>query len=332
MPAGSRTICSRVSLSRVLRKSDNETDGARGTFVTLIWLVVRGFKRGAWWGLGVLFLSPFTATVFGIVYWDEEKKPFLSHITSFVMALTLELTVILSWGGWGVLTASKRVHHGIMEQNLTEKDALKFMRANLNFLENTNQSEADRQKLTLMRDMVNKMEGGVTEEEHHRTNEDALNIMQQFDLIDEQHRQLEEFRKQVEESRPAASVSTSPIVQPSSTSTAEPVTPTAASADPVANQVKVDNQKVTDPREIVRRHGQAASHREEYQPIDLTQAWRYINAPVIVTRMDGAEQHATLIGIVGRKLRFEQRMPGGIVSFEYNDFNIKSLQIVRDVR
>jgi len=312
-------------------------------FVTLIWLVVRGFKRSAWWGLGVLFLSPFAATVFGILYWDEEKKPFLIYITSFVLAVTLGLTVFFSWGGLGVLTASKRVHQGIMQQNLTEADAMKFMHANMDFLENTALSEEDQQKLALMRDMVNKMEGGVTEEEFHQINEDALKIMERSELTEEQHRQLQEFREQVEQSRPTASAPTSPAAQPVPASTPDTTasgteTPPAATPEPVApvkstlaNQAKAEPRQEMDPREIIRRrYRRAPQHRDEYRPIDLAQAKRYINAPVIVTRMDGAEQKATLIDVDGRQLQFEQRLPGGSVTFKYTDYEIKSLQVPRD--
>ena len=71
--------------------------------ISLIWLVGRAFGRHAGWGLGVLFLSPFAAVMFGIRYWRDEKKPFLVYITTFTIAVTLGLYIFTIQGGWNVV-------------------------------------------------------------------------------------------------------------------------------------------------------------------------------------------------------------------------------------
>lgn len=71
--------------------------------ISLIWLVGRAFSKHAAWGLGVLFLSPFAAVMFGIRYWRDEKQPFLVYVTTFTIAVTLGLYVFTVKGGWDVV-------------------------------------------------------------------------------------------------------------------------------------------------------------------------------------------------------------------------------------
>jgi len=49
--------------------------------VGFIWLVVLGFKKSVWWGLGNL-LVPFVALIFGIIHWAEAKTPLLLYVIS----------------------------------------------------------------------------------------------------------------------------------------------------------------------------------------------------------------------------------------------------------
>jgi hypothetical protein len=80
--------------------------------ISLIWLVGRAFSKHAAWGLGVLFLSPFAAVMFGIRYWRDEKKPFLVYVTTFTIAMTLGLYTFTVKGGWDVvLTALRTQQH-----------------------------------------------------------------------------------------------------------------------------------------------------------------------------------------------------------------------------
>ena len=69
------------------------------TFVTLIWLVVRAFRKHAGWGFAVLLFSPIGAALFGARYWDDEKKPFLAYGTSLVATLTLGIYLFTTQGG-----------------------------------------------------------------------------------------------------------------------------------------------------------------------------------------------------------------------------------------
>ena len=50
--------------------------------VAFIWLLVLAFQRSLWWGVAVLFLSPFSLVIYAIKYWNESKRPFMIYAGS----------------------------------------------------------------------------------------------------------------------------------------------------------------------------------------------------------------------------------------------------------
>jgi excinuclease UvrABC nuclease subunit len=105
------------------------------TLVALIWLTVRAFKKKPAWGFAVMLLSPVSAAFFGIRYWGDEKKAFLTYITTFVTTATLALYLFTTWGGWELIRTTYHVNKGIQSQMLTARDAENFMKASLSFTE-----------------------------------------------------------------------------------------------------------------------------------------------------------------------------------------------------
>jgi hypothetical protein len=105
------------------------------TLLALIWLTVRAFKKKPAWGFAVMLLSPVSATFFGLKYWDEEKKAFLTYLTTFVTTLALAMYLFTTWGGWELLRATHQVNRGIQSEMLTAQDAELFMKANISFIE-----------------------------------------------------------------------------------------------------------------------------------------------------------------------------------------------------
>lgn len=105
------------------------------TLVALIWLSVRAFMKNPAWGLAVMLLSPLSAAFFGFKYWREEKKAFLTYMTTFVTAATLALYLFTTWGGWELVRATQLVNRGIQSRMLTTRDAEHFMKASLSFTE-----------------------------------------------------------------------------------------------------------------------------------------------------------------------------------------------------
>jgi len=137
---------------------------ALGATIALIWLVVRAFKKHIGWGLAVLLLSPFAATVFGIKYWKDEKRPFLVYISTFVTALALTLYLFTVWGGWELVQASQRVQQGIDNEDLTQADARAFMKAGLMFLEHSEPGPESQQQLELIREELDRQPGAISPE------------------------------------------------------------------------------------------------------------------------------------------------------------------------
>jgi hypothetical protein len=103
------------------------------SLLALIWLTVRAFSKKPAWGLTVMLLSPVGATLFGVKYWNEEKKAFLTYITTFVATAALALTLFTAWGGWDLIRATYLVNSGINSRMLTAHDAEYFVKANLSF-------------------------------------------------------------------------------------------------------------------------------------------------------------------------------------------------------
>jgi hypothetical protein len=106
---------------------------AAGALLAFFWLVVRAFGKSAGWGLAVLLLSPVTAALFGLKFWDSEKKAFLQYLTTTVAAVGLGMYLFSSWGGWELLRTSSQVRQGIETRQLTALDAETFIKASENF-------------------------------------------------------------------------------------------------------------------------------------------------------------------------------------------------------
>ena len=100
--------------------------------ISLIWLVGRAFSKHVAWGLGVLFLSPFTAVMFGIRYWRDEKKPFLVYIATFTVAVSLGLYIFTVEGGWDAVRTALRNQQYIGLQISGGNGKMSFVHTSLN--------------------------------------------------------------------------------------------------------------------------------------------------------------------------------------------------------
>lgn len=179
-------------------------------FIALIWLLVRAFKRSILWGLAVLLLSPITATLYGIIYWRDDKKPFLAYITSFTAAVGLGLYVFTAWGGWEVVRTGLAVNQGIHDKNLTEEQALAYMNSGLDFIENANPGEEDIKKLELMRRFINQNEASMSDADRQKLQQEILDLMEQEDLSAQDREALETMRTQITSTATASTASPKP--------------------------------------------------------------------------------------------------------------------------
>ncbi len=266
-------------------------------FVALIWLVVLAFRRRVWWGLGVMFLSPITAVIFAVKYWDEVKKPFLIYITSLVSSIAIGLYVFTAWGGWQMVKSSKHVAEGIWQETLTEEDAVQFMKSGMDFLENSAASEKDKQIVALQRKILDAFQSEPTDNERFELNQDFLNLLKRSDLTEEERQQLEELRLSLLEQ---------------------------------SDLSEKGRQQLDEIRGNIVRHDLEASPSEvRFKTISLAQARDYIGSPVLLTYRDGVEQKCRLIGISGNTLQFKRRISGGSISFDYKDDEIQSIKVLQ---
>jgi hypothetical protein len=148
------------------------------SLVALLWLTVRAFRKKPAWGFAVMLLSPVSATVFGIKYWDEEKQAFLTYITTFVTAMALAMYLFTSWGGWELVRATYLVHSGIKSRMLTAQDAEFFMKANVSF---TEKSGLDVQNEARMQQVRRKL---LSEEEAKAAREQEVDEATEDDYLD----------------------------------------------------------------------------------------------------------------------------------------------------
>jgi hypothetical protein len=121
------------------------------SLAALIWLSVRAFRKKAAWGFAVMLLSPFSATFFGIKHWKEEKKAFLTYLTTFLTTMALAMYLFTAWGGWDLVRATYLVHSGIQSRMLTAQDAEYFMKANLTFTEKSGLTIQDEGRMEQVR-------------------------------------------------------------------------------------------------------------------------------------------------------------------------------------
>ncbi|MBW2209323.1 MAG: hypothetical protein JRG79_20725 [Deltaproteobacteria bacterium] len=79
----------------------------------LIWLTIRAFKTSPGWGFAVLLLAPFSAAVFGVRYWEEQREPFLLYITTFTATFALCVYLFTVSGGLELLGMSTSFQRGM---------------------------------------------------------------------------------------------------------------------------------------------------------------------------------------------------------------------------
>ena len=79
----------------------------------LIWLTVRAFKINPGWGFAVFLLAPFSAAVFGVRYWEDQKEPFLLYITTFTATFALCIYLFAVSGGLELLGMSTSSQQGM---------------------------------------------------------------------------------------------------------------------------------------------------------------------------------------------------------------------------
>jgi hypothetical protein len=270
---------------------------------SLIWLIIRAFKRHILWGIAVLLLSPFSALFFGIMYWTEEKKPFLAYMSSFTVATGLALYVFTTWGGWDVVHTALDVNEGIHSEKLTEQDALEFMHANLRYLKNASPNEEDRRNVEMMQKFLQQYEAGMSDADRKKMQEEIIIMMERDDLSEAQRRELKHLQKQLG------------LMENDSTAEKPAVTKPSLTRDTSSTLSR-------------RPSSRKVNYRADYQEIEISEASKYVGKTFKVTRKNSQERQCRLIGSSPGRLRFEQRGRGGIFTFEFKHSEIEKLKVL----
>jgi hypothetical protein len=269
----------------------------------LVWLIIRAFRKHTLWGIAVLLLSPFSALFFGIKYWQDEKKPFLTYITSFAAATGLALYVFTAWGGWEVARLALKVHMEIQSEQLGQQDAFDFMHANLQFIEKASLDEQDRRKVEVIQEFLDQHESKLSDPDREKLYADVVALMDDQGLSTAHHQELENMRKQL------ATKQVDSIPQQ---------TQTPAAAAPESTR-----------RTLSRRPSKTkVNYRTDYREIDISEAGKYVGKSFKVTRRNSEERQCRLIGSKPGKLLFEQRGGGGTFTFEYRHSDIEKLKLL----
>lgn len=269
----------------------------------LAWLIIRAFRQHIFWGIAVLLLSPFSALFFGIRYWRDEKKPFLTYITSFGTAAGLALYVFTAWGGWEVARMALKVHTGIQSEQLSQQDSFDFMYANLRFIEKARPDEQDRRKVEVIRKFLTQHASKLSGPDREKLYADVLALMDDQGLSTARHQELENMRKQL---------------------AAEPVENIPQEPEATGEAAPEETRRTLSRRPSKKK----VNYRVDYREIGISEAGKYVGKSFKVTRRNSEERQCRLIGSSPGRLLFEQRGRGGTFTFEYRHRDIEKLKLL----
>jgi hypothetical protein len=272
-----------------------------------IWLIVRAFKKHFLWGIAVLVLSPISAMIFGIRHWRDQKQPFILYMGSFITSVGLGLLVFTAWGGWELVQTAYRVHQGIENHTLSEKDAYAFMHANLQFIEKANPGGEAEIKLEFFRKYLEQHKSGISQLEKQKLQAEIDELMEGEYLSIAQQDELRNLSSQLAALQPY----NDPVPEKETPVAEQPVTAGSDTATPATPRPQ--------------------RYRIEYLEIDAADAGNYVGKTFKVTRRNSEEQKCRLVGTSPGRLHFEQRGRGGTFSFKYRYRDIEKLKLLAKV-
>lgn len=276
------------------------------SLVTLFWLGVNAARKNTLWGMLVLLLSPVSAVIYGIKYWQDSRLPFLAYSLSLVSAITLGAYLLHASGTWQVMQTSVHMHQAVLSKDLSGRDALSFTPVRLTDFAQVTPHERQQRRLQLMHDFVDRYEPSFTEADREEINQTISRLMYGTTVTGEQKQQLVDLQQRI---------------------ASEQIPANTESIETVAEE--------TPKREIFgKKPGRETvkpNHRLEFLPITARDARDYVGKMFMVTRKDGIEKQYKLVGTSPGALRFERRIPGGTYSFEYRHQDIEQLRILAQV-
>jgi len=117
------------------------------SFIGFVWLVRNAFRSGTGWGLAVLFLSPISAIVYAVKFWNESKKPFLVYCGGAAGGLVMMVMMFGALGGFQAVQMANAMSNG----ELDEAQAEEFINGQIDRIESAgmldSQGQADLERI-----------------------------------------------------------------------------------------------------------------------------------------------------------------------------------------
>jgi len=314
------------------------------TVVSFLWVVVLAFGTRVWWGLGVLFLSPLSALIYGINYWKKAKIPVVIYLVSFTTCTALSLYgFFVASDGVGMLKqyylAKQAVEHRAPDQ---KELVIQYLEKNLTFAKQSANTGADEEWVAVLQAYLDVTNDGFPDEEWQTAKARSAKFLERPGLTDSNKKGLLAMLEVVDKlkqntvSNPVTPVGTTPSPRVTNAPTHTVASSTIAKPANSLNTPKpVDTEATTPLPPPVQQTPQSKSPRPDPLPagrptrIAVSQAGRYIGADVILVGYDGVEQRGRLVSAANNRLQIEERYTIGTMSISYKTSEIKSLSLVR---
>lgn len=117
------------------------------SFIGYVWLVRNAFKSSSGWGIAVLVLSPISAVVYAIKFWEDAKKPFLVYSGGTVGGVLVMVMMFGAMGGFEAMSMANDIRNGEMD----EQRAAEFVNGQIARIESAgvldSQGQADLERI-----------------------------------------------------------------------------------------------------------------------------------------------------------------------------------------
>lgn len=128
-------------------------------FAAFVWLLVVAFRQSALWGVLVFLLSPISAVLFAVKYWDEARKPFLAYAGSIAGCIVLAV-IMIGFVGAPMVQMAAQMNEGEVGQD----EAVEVMEETMDRMETTGMLDAeDKAELGEMRGVLDPMKEDAQE-------------------------------------------------------------------------------------------------------------------------------------------------------------------------
>ncbi len=273
-------------------------------FVTWIWLTSIAFKKSPLWGALLVLFTPFSTIFFAIRYWEETKKPFLIHMSTYAGFVLIMVMLFSSLGGFEMMEMARQLESG----EISEEEIPAFIEQQMTRMEESGlMSDEDKAKLAELRAELR-----------------AQQQRQQQGEPSDPGASYEDLMRDVR-----ASQTTDTTIGPGKGGGAA-ATATASASGPVVQELPPVGY---DPMRLTSAAGSSASALPTaWDPllegrVSVDEAKRHVGRLFRVEVRAGQEFKGRLVEVGRRDLVFEKYMSGGWVTYEVGRSEIVALKL-----